>query len=656
LLDILDTEEWTMLARPCTLTNEKLRISLVDLSGETNIRYTPLAIMCIKAGIESTIDLRCQTTVRLHAFLQSHTVAEMAAAIIKARPHVIGFSCQGWNMRQLGMLFGTVRQYLPNALIIIGGNHATNQTRFLEAFSAIDIIVNGEGEFTFCDILRWVIDESVEPSKISGISFRNNGQIVTTPARHVTREMEQLPSPYLAGDLGLEDYDVALLETNRGCPYHCGFCYWGGRVGQKLARSGLDRVREEIETIGRAGIETIFLCDANFGILEQDLEIARIVVDTKRAFGAPREFNVNWAKNHAPRVGEIIRILMAGEIHTAINIPLQTWSKRALAASDRTEMGREAMIAEALSLIKEGNEIYCELIFGMPGESLQEFKINYDILFSMFPVLRIHPLWILPNTTYDKKRVEFGIRTISPDLASDYEAVFEHNDLTSDDMRDGLALLLAHSNLNLLGIARNSLRAYVQLTNASASVTLIQFERFLRDDPSRLGRDLYGLYLQIRRACYFERGLRDVERRLLYRSADESISLLRNFFESLPMPADVLSVCCELVRYDVAMLPRGDLDGNGFVESKFEFAFDPILASRFLQSNEGISLLQKERMNRTLVTVRHKAGLSKLNGSNCDLTGSWNGRVISREAITEIPLKQQLRAKPAQLHSMPLRA
>lgn len=610
---------------------DPIRVSLVDLSGETNVRYTPLACMCIKAALHAQPDLAGRFEARVHAFLQSHLVAEMIDEIRDFAPHIVAMSCQGWNMRQLEQTFASLKQLLPDTLLVLGGNHVSHRgDQLLARHPTVDLIVNGEGEFTFCDLVRRRLDGEAELETLAGISFRDaSGAIVTTPDRAAVRQMALLPSPYRLPDFALAGYDVALLETNRGCPYHCAFCYWGGRVGQKLARGELDRVREDLEAIGKAGIETIFLCDANFGILEQDIEIAHMVVEVRDRYGAPREFNVNWAKNHAHRVGEIIRILQRGGIHTAINVPLQTLSPRALSLADRNETGRAEMIAEARSIIAEGTEVFCELIFGLPGETLDEFKANYDRLLQMFPVLRIHPLWILPNTTYDRNREAFRIRTISPDMQSDYEAIYEHLSMTSDDVRDGLAILLAHSNVNLLGLGRNAMRGYSQLTGASAAATLVEFERFLMQESDGLGSELAELYRYIRRACYFERHLRDTERQLIYRSHEESFELMRRFLLWLAPPEPVLAACLQLARYDSALLPRSELTGEGMVESAIRFDFDPVAAARRLRDDVPVTLAEIEAFAPAELTLAHKAGLGKLKGSNCDLTGSWNGRIVA---------------------------
>ena len=49
----------------------------------------------------------------------------------------------------------------------------------------------------------------------------------------------------------------------------------------------MKRIKQEIEWFAAHKAEYIFCADANFGILERDLEIARYVVDVKELTGYP---------------------------------------------------------------------------------------------------------------------------------------------------------------------------------------------------------------------------------------------------------------------------------------------------------------------------------------------------------------------------------
>src|SRR5262249_35607263 len=148
-------------------------------------------------------------------------------------------------------------------------------------FPEVDVIVNGEGELVFRDLLTAHLDgvSSQDLGDIAGISYRDQkGEVQTTPERPRLENLDIIPSPVLTGAIELTDtagrfrYDVALMETNRGCPYKCSFCYWGGAVGQRVKAFGRERLRAELEVFGRLQVHTVALCDANFGLLPIDEE------------------------------------------------------------------------------------------------------------------------------------------------------------------------------------------------------------------------------------------------------------------------------------------------------------------------------------------------------------------------------------------------
>jgi len=77
----------------------------------------------------------------------------------------------------------TAKRVNPNILTVAGGQHFTATAQeSLEAYPEIDVIVRGEGEITFADLVKKA-DEGLPFSKIKGISFRHNGEIAHNPLR-----------------------------------------------------------------------------------------------------------------------------------------------------------------------------------------------------------------------------------------------------------------------------------------------------------------------------------------------------------------------------------------------------------------------------------------------------------------------------------------
>ncbi len=175
-------------------------------------------------------------------------------------------------------------------------------TRFFADHPHVDIAVHGEGEATFAHLLAALRGDIGDgPADLSplrevpGLTYRDGDQVVTTDKRDRVEDLDTIPSPILeglydgfvpAGPLG----GVA-IETNRGCPYGCTFCDWGSATLSRVRKFDLDRIFAELEWCARNQIQTVGICDANFGIFERDVEIAERIAELKAEYGFP----ASWA-------------------------------------------------------------------------------------------------------------------------------------------------------------------------------------------------------------------------------------------------------------------------------------------------------------------------------------------------------------------------
>ena len=105
---------------------------------------------------------------------------------------------------------------------------------------------------------------------------------------------------------------VPMFETNRGCPFKCTFCAWGSASKDLVRRLDFDTAIEEIAFVGEhSRANNWIICDANFGILKRDVEIARAIRRVKDKYGKPEKCHIWLAKNVTERNLEIGEILEA---------------------------------------------------------------------------------------------------------------------------------------------------------------------------------------------------------------------------------------------------------------------------------------------------------------------------------------------------------
>src|SRR5262249_48606810 len=137
----------------------------------------PLASGYMKAMALADDEIRASADIEIFNFRGGVTHATIANKLFTGRvPPVLAFSVLGWNYGAFGSLAATFKQLNPDGWVIFGGTHVAGQgERVFRMFPQVDIVVNGEGELTFCDLLRARLAgmSRHELGGISGISYQD---------------------------------------------------------------------------------------------------------------------------------------------------------------------------------------------------------------------------------------------------------------------------------------------------------------------------------------------------------------------------------------------------------------------------------------------------------------------------------------------------
>ena len=101
---------------------------------------------------------------------------------------------------------------------------APSPSRSWPSNPAVDAVVSGEGEQTFAELLHSLV-RGGEPRSVPGVTARDGDRIVRGPDRPAIENLDELHSPFSAG--GHATDGSAYLETYRGCPHRCAYCFEG---------------------------------------------------------------------------------------------------------------------------------------------------------------------------------------------------------------------------------------------------------------------------------------------------------------------------------------------------------------------------------------------------------------------------------------------
>jgi radical SAM superfamily enzyme YgiQ (UPF0313 family) len=182
-------------------------------------------------------------------------------------PDVVGVTALTPEVYDAHLALDRVRELLPRALTVAGGIHASLAPEDFERPS-VDVIVRGEGEITFRELIR-AREAGTPMEAVRSIRLRRpDGSYLETPKREERVDLDRSPFArrgLLAGVRAKQRFfmkrPLTTLEASRGCPFRCSFCsVWKMHPG-KCRYMSAERILAELETI--EGPDTMFV-DDNF--------------------------------------------------------------------------------------------------------------------------------------------------------------------------------------------------------------------------------------------------------------------------------------------------------------------------------------------------------------------------------------------------------
>ena len=384
-----------------------------------NSTFLPYTACALVAYAKRNEEIRDFFDFKEPIFLRDNRIDDVVQRL--QAPAVCAFSNYIWNHEYNKVLSRKIKERFPDCKIIFGGHQMTADTTLLETEQQIDFMIFGEGETTFAALLL-ALRRGTDLALVDNIVFRKDGKTVATKRSFGKGDLDY-PSPYLTGEFDslLQNHpDIsfnALLETNRGCPYGCAYCDWGGGEGGKNMRFfPEEKVMEEIRWISSHNIEMVILCDSNFGMFERDERFVDEIVRLYQAGGSLKKFQTSYAKNSNDRVFSITKKLTDCRMNKGTTISFQSLCENVLENIHRKNIPIQSFSELMKKYAGAGIPTYSELILGLPGETLQSLVEGIDMLLEsgQHNAIYVHNCEVLPFSPMgDKKYIDqYGIETV----------------------------------------------------------------------------------------------------------------------------------------------------------------------------------------------------------------------------------------------------
>jgi len=159
--------------------------------------------------------------------------------------------------------------------VVFGGVQATLFPEEQLSHLSVDVVVMGEGEIPFLQLLSaWTDGTSIE--EIGSIAYRGaDGEIVKNTRLQVIPSLDDLPFPALHlfpmkqyhSSAQLRGKRTLHIMTSRGCPYNCSYCSGDLIFGRTFRFRSPEKVMEDIHRlVNEFGVDSIQFYDETFTV------------------------------------------------------------------------------------------------------------------------------------------------------------------------------------------------------------------------------------------------------------------------------------------------------------------------------------------------------------------------------------------------------
>lgn len=280
-------------------------------------------------------------------------------------------------------------------LILYGGPHATPAWRETLKMSQVDIVIRGEGEVTFVELLQ-AIQEGRNLFEVDGLAFRGpDGIPVKSKNRHRNFSLDEIPFPARDlvpteryGDRPLvrfsTDERYAHLMMTRGCTDKCEFCNTPNNWGGPAWRSAENLFAEMMEVYETYDIKYFHFQDDVFTVNQQLVrELCYKLIEVR--LRKQEQIRFEWSCLVRPdQVNRELLWLMKLAGCVQIEVGVESGSEELLSVARKRYT--KSIIRQAFEDAKwAGIRTYAFFIVGLPGETLETWRQSVEFARELKP-------------------------------------------------------------------------------------------------------------------------------------------------------------------------------------------------------------------------------------------------------------------------------
>ena len=344
----------------------------------------------------------------LHEFTIARKPEDVARELLAAlgepqdgAVQIIGFGVYIWNVTQTCDVVRLLKAARPAIKIILGGPEVSHEVDEQAIVRLADHVITGWGDVSFPKLCRALLHGPQPLMKVIAGEQPPLDQI-TLPYAH-----------YTDADLA---HRLLYVEASRGCPFKCEFCL--SSLDKTAWAFDLQVFLDEMQGLYQRGARNFKFVDRTFNLkIDASIQILQFFLDRLPAPGTPPENDPAGAlfvhfeviPDQLPdRLKAQIARFPPGVLQFEVGI--QSFNVDVQQRISRKQ-DNEKTAANLRWLVNESNaHLHTDLIFGLPGETLQSFAMGFDRLFALRPhEIQLGILKRLRGTPIARHTAEYGM-------------------------------------------------------------------------------------------------------------------------------------------------------------------------------------------------------------------------------------------------------
>ena len=308
-------------------------------------------------------ELRSRT--QLQEFTIQQRPIDIAEKLLQSQPKIIGISVYIWNLAETSEVIALIRTIAPEVTIIVGGPEVSFPQDQPAICGQVDYVITGPGEISLRKLCEQLLAGEAPENTVIG------GEIVA---------LDELELPYRY----YTDEDIRnrliYVEASRGCPFKCEFCL--SSLDKTALAFNLETFLIEMDRLFQRGARNFKFIDRTFN-LKVSTSVAILEFFLQRlSDGLYLHFEV-IPDNLPDKLKAVLARFPPNSLQLEIGV--QTFDPEIQARISRKQ--NNAKTSENLRWLREntGAHIHADLIFGLPGDTLENFAQSFNQLVALNP-------------------------------------------------------------------------------------------------------------------------------------------------------------------------------------------------------------------------------------------------------------------------------